>query len=387
MANELKPYVERVNYNETFAAQVEEAVRRSLSESGSTLLDGESNVNIADFTRLVIGMMLEAATKASKLAPIAEKTYTLTSNGTSFAIDLTTNEIASHENIDDIADGIVAALGAVGVAVLVGTFGTGIAVGVGLAAVGFFAGNYVGSWIPDIADKYLGSNVFFTYDINSGMTAMTTNSQFEYAIRDYWDYHDVGMAYYVNNNMPFKFTSTHSIHPFSFTFKENMFTFDKSSSEILVKNGEFEELLKYLPVHPNDLKMVFSDNTDGFPLQLNYLSKNTTQALIESEMKAGNKDAQFAVFELEPYVFKNDSRLENFQIKDLNTYSDNHIEDRITMLYKVINDDNEGRYYYDQKQVSASDKLTNKVQEIIPVQSLLILTTNTPQFTVKLTDN
>lgn len=48
MANELKPYVERVNYNETFAAQVEEAVRRSLSESGSTLLDGESNANIAD---------------------------------------------------------------------------------------------------------------------------------------------------------------------------------------------------------------------------------------------------------------------------------------------------------------------------------------------------
>lgn len=48
MANELKPYVERVNYNETFAGQVEEAVRRSLSESGSTLLDGESNANIAD---------------------------------------------------------------------------------------------------------------------------------------------------------------------------------------------------------------------------------------------------------------------------------------------------------------------------------------------------
>ncbi len=38
MANELKPYVEKVNTNETFAAQVEEAVRRSLSESGSTLL-------------------------------------------------------------------------------------------------------------------------------------------------------------------------------------------------------------------------------------------------------------------------------------------------------------------------------------------------------------
>lgn len=33
MANELKPYVERVNYNETFAGQVEEAVRRSLSDN------------------------------------------------------------------------------------------------------------------------------------------------------------------------------------------------------------------------------------------------------------------------------------------------------------------------------------------------------------------
>ena len=137
MANELKPYVERVNYDETFAGKVEEAVRRSLSDSGNTLLDGNSNANILDFTRLVIGMMLEASTKAAKLAPIAEKTYTLTSNGSSFAIDLTTNEISSNENIDDIADGIVTALGAVGVALLLGSFGTGIAVGVGMAAVGF----------------------------------------------------------------------------------------------------------------------------------------------------------------------------------------------------------------------------------------------------------
>ena len=61
MADELKSYLDRVNYNDTFAGQVEEAVRRSLSDSGSALLDGESNANIGDYTRLVIGMMLGVA--------------------------------------------------------------------------------------------------------------------------------------------------------------------------------------------------------------------------------------------------------------------------------------------------------------------------------------
>lgn len=333
MADELKSYLDRVNYNDTFAGQVEEAVRRSLSDSGSALLDGESNANIGDYTRLVIGMMLGAATKASKLEPIVEETFTLTSNGTSFAIDLTTNEVESHENIDDIADGIATALAAVGVAALVGTFGVGIAVGVGLAAVGFFAGNYIGSWVPDIADKYLGSTVFFSYDQETGMVAMTTNSLFEYAIRDYWDYNGVGMEYYVSHNMSFKFISDHSTQPFAFKFENNTFEFEESSSELLVQNSEFEELLKYLPAHPNDLKMVFSDKLDGYILEANYFSKDMTKELIESEIKAGNKDAIFAAIEFEPYVFKNDPRFEDFQTKDLSDYSDMFISDRAKMLF------------------------------------------------------
>ncbi len=338
MADELKSYVDRVNYNDTFAGQVEEVVRRSLSDSGSALLDGESSANIADFTRLVIGMMLGAATKASKLEPIVEETFTLTSNGTSFAIDLTTNEVESHENIDDIADGIATALAAVGVAALVGTFGVGIAVGVGLAAVGFFAGNYIGSWVPDIADKYLGSQVFFSYDQGDGMVAITTNSLFEYAIRDYWDYDGVGMEYYVSHNMPFKFISDHSTQPFSFTFRNNTFTFEETSSELLVQNSEFEELLKYLPTHPDGLRMAFSDEVDGYILQTNYFSKDVTKELIESEVKAGNKDALFAIIELEPYVFKNDPRFEEFQPKDLNDYSDMFLTDRSNMLYNYIHE-------------------------------------------------
>ena len=45
MANELQPYLNRVNPDDSYAREVEEAIRRSLPDSG-VVLDGNSDANL-----------------------------------------------------------------------------------------------------------------------------------------------------------------------------------------------------------------------------------------------------------------------------------------------------------------------------------------------------
>ena len=45
MANEFKPYLERINPDEMLAKKVEELVRRSLADSGKLVFDGKADGN------------------------------------------------------------------------------------------------------------------------------------------------------------------------------------------------------------------------------------------------------------------------------------------------------------------------------------------------------
>ncbi len=63
MANELKPYVNKVDTNTAFAQALEEAVRRALPDGGDALFDGQNDVNIADFFGFMTGMIASITTR------------------------------------------------------------------------------------------------------------------------------------------------------------------------------------------------------------------------------------------------------------------------------------------------------------------------------------
>ena len=316
MANELKSYVERVNYDKTHAGKVEETLRRMLSDNGSLVLDGDSDANLFDFVAVALGIMEGALTKAKALGKTADEIENIvqfTIDGQTFAIDLATNEISSHDNIDAIADGLASALIAVGTGVLIGAFGTGIAAGIGLATVGFFAGNYISSWTPDILSSFFGADVSYIFDAKTKQTLMRTNASLDYVLKDYWDNGSgADMKYYYEHGLSFEFETTHPQRPLYFHFNGETKTFDfkkTTSSELFKQQGEIEELLKYLPKNP-DIVIKTSNYRvgDNFKVVANYLSKETSPLDIYNQIvKKDNKNALYSAITLQPYVLKSNN--------------------------------------------------------------------------------
>lgn len=305
MANELKSYLNKVDSNEAFSQLLEESIRRSLPDNGSIVLDGNANANIADFAGLITGLIASIATKGA-----GDDLLTLVVSGKSFSLDVSTNIINDHKNIDSIADGVIGALTAVGVGVGIGILTAGfstIGLVAGSVAVGFLAGNYIASFAPDFLDRLFGANVFPTYDIDSGHTIFSTNSLFDLAMEAAWNGNNMMKSYFdVNQN--FEFISTHSFKPFQFEYASKTFTFNNLTLDSInnsTKNENFVELLKYLPKNGFNIKP--KGATKEILVNKNFLSSEVSKQEVSSLITAYNKEALYAAINLKPFVLSSDN--------------------------------------------------------------------------------
>jgi hypothetical protein len=238
-------YLSKLKTNKEFSQSLNNALKRAIPGSG-TMLEGESDANIADFALLISGLLVAAATRGQ-----ANQLLNLYMNGKSFTLDTTTNILQDYNNMiamDSIADAILKGLVATGIGALAALATGSIAIATASLAVGFFAGNVISSFAPDFFDGVFGSVVNVMWDEGKNKAAFVTNSLVENAFGDYWEDNDY-MGYYVRINRPFEFKSFHEYEPFAFSFENKTFQFNLNRAQLEDKFGskkQFEVLMSYL---------------------------------------------------------------------------------------------------------------------------------------------